>query len=69
MNLPLHHMFIVLPMILQMLTVPLFYRSLLGGDPANAIRLAGTCLLAAAAATCFIGATSKARPQPALGDS
>jgi len=63
------NMFIVLPMILQMLTVPLFYRSLLGGDPANAIRLAGTCLLAAAAATCFIGATSKARPQPALGDS
>jgi len=63
------NMFIVLPMILQMLTVPLFYRSLLGGDPANAIRLAGICLLAAAAATCFIGAASKAHPLPARGDA
>jgi len=48
------NMFIVLPMILQMLTMPLYYRAALGADPCNVIRLAGSCLLLAAVATCFV---------------
>ena len=44
------NMFIVLPMIIQMLTVPLYYHSLLGGSPVNAIRLAGALLVCAAIA-------------------
>lgn len=48
------NMFIVLPMILQMLTLPLYYQSLLGGNPANVIRLAGGLLLCAAVAVLFV---------------
>lgn len=44
------NMFIVLPMLLQMLTLPLYYQAWLGGEPDNVIRLAGTLLLAAAIA-------------------
>ena len=44
------NMFIVLPMIIQMLTVPLYYHSLLGGNPTNVIRLAGVLLVCAAIA-------------------
>ena len=43
------NMFIVIPMIIQIFTLPLFYRSLLGGNPENVIRLAGILLLFAAA--------------------
>ena len=53
------NMFIVLPMIIQMLTVPLYYHSLLNGDPSNVVRLAGACLLAAAVATLFIGTAAR----------
>lgn len=45
------NMFIVLPMIIQMLTLPLVYDSLLGGDPRNVIRLAGVFLVIAAGCT------------------
>jgi maltose/moltooligosaccharide transporter len=48
------NMFIVLPMIIQMLTLPLYYERLLGGQPDNVIRLAGALLLAAAVAVCFV---------------
>ncbi len=48
------NMFIVIPMIIQSLTLPLFYNSLLGGQPENVIRLAGALLLAAAVAVCFV---------------
>ncbi len=48
------NMFIVIPMIIQMLTLPLFYQSLLGGQPENVIRLAGALLLAAAVAVLFV---------------
>ena len=48
------NMFIVIPMIIQMLTLPLFYQSWLGGQPDNVIRLAGALLLAAAVAVCFV---------------
>jgi maltose/moltooligosaccharide transporter len=48
------NMFIVVPMLIQMVTLPLFYRSLLGGDPANVIRLAGTLLIVAAVCVLFV---------------
>ena len=44
------NMFIVIPMIIQIFTLPLFYRSLLGGNPANVISLAGVLMLCAAVA-------------------
>ena len=44
------NMFIVIPMLIQMLTLPLIYQSLLGGQPANVIRLAGGLLFVAALA-------------------
>lgn len=45
--------FICVPQFIGMLTVPLFYKTLLGDDPRNALVLAGVCMLAAAA-SCFL---------------
>jgi len=45
------NMFIVLPMIVQMLTLPLYYDTLLGSDPRHVIQLAGCFLCIAAALT------------------
>jgi maltose/moltooligosaccharide transporter len=45
------NMFIVLPMIIQMLTLPLYFDTLLGSDPRNVIRTAGVFLLIAAGFT------------------
>ncbi len=42
------NMFIVIPMLIQMVTLPLFYNSLLAGHADNVIRLAGSLLLVAA---------------------
>lgn len=42
------NMFIVIPMLIQAVTLPLFYDSLLGGRPENVIRLAGVLLAIAA---------------------
>ncbi len=42
------NMFIVIPMLIQSLTLPLFYDSLLGGRPENVIRLGGVLLALAA---------------------
>ncbi|OYU92623.1 MAG: MFS transporter, partial [Burkholderiales bacterium PBB5] len=58
------NMFIVLPMIIQMLTLPLYYQSLLGGQPENVIRLAGALLIAAAVAVCFVKPATPARTTP-----
>jgi maltose/moltooligosaccharide transporter len=44
------NMFIVIPMIIQIFTLPLVYRSWLGGDPGNVIMLAGALMLCAALA-------------------
>ena len=41
------NMFIVIPQIISMITIPFLYNSLLQGDPLNALVLAGICLLAA----------------------
>jgi maltose/moltooligosaccharide transporter len=43
-------MFIVIPMIVQIFTLPLSCHSWLGGNPENVIRLAGALLVCAASA-------------------
>ena len=48
------NMFIVIPMIIQIFTLPLFYNSWLGGNPENVIRLAGGLLLCAAVAALWV---------------
>jgi len=63
------NMFIVLPMIIQMLTVPLYFHALLGGDPSNVVRLAGACLLAAAVATCFIHPAKRPTTSPSAAEA
>jgi len=46
----LFNLFIVVPMLIQIITLPLYYDAWLGADPRNVIRLAGVLLLAAALA-------------------
>ncbi len=58
-------MFIVIPMLIQMVTLPLIYHSLLGGQPDNVIRLAGTLLACAAVAVLFVPAPRPAAATPA----
>ena len=48
------NMFIVIPMMIQIFTLPLYYKSLLGGNPENVVRLAGALLLCAAVAVSFV---------------
>ncbi len=45
--------FICVPQFIGMLTVPLFYKNVLGDDPRNALVLAGVCMVLAAA-SCFL---------------
>jgi len=52
------NMFIVIPMIIQIFTLPLFYHHWLGGNPENVLRLAGVLMIAAAGAVLFV------RPAP-----
>ncbi len=55
------NMFIVIPMLIQMVTLPLFYQSWLGGQPDNVIRLAGTLLACAAVAVLFVDTRTPTR--------
>jgi maltose/moltooligosaccharide transporter len=48
------NMFIVIPMMIQIFTLPLFYERWLGGNPENVIRLAGALLVCAAVAVLFV---------------
>ena len=48
------NMFIVIPMMIQIFTLPLVYDRWLGGAPENVIRLAGALLLCAAVAVLFV---------------
>jgi maltose/moltooligosaccharide transporter len=52
------NMFIVIPQIINMITVPLLYDSILGSDPRHALVLAGVCMIAAAA-SCFLVSSTK----------
>lgn len=58
------NMFIVIPMLIQSVTLPLFYHAWLGGDARNVILLAGALLIAAAVATLFVK-LPKAAPEHA----
>ncbi|MEH6435231.1 MFS transporter [Massilia sp. DD77] len=57
------NMFIVIPMIIQILTLPLYYEAGLGGNPENVIRLAGALMLCAALAVLWV----KLKPAPPAG--
>ena len=48
------NMFIVIPMLIQSVTLPLYYHRLLGGDARNVILLAGALLICAALATLMV---------------
>ena len=48
------NMFIVVPMLIQSFTLPLFYKSWLGGDARNVVMLGGALLICAAVATLFV---------------
>jgi maltose/moltooligosaccharide transporter len=48
------NLFIVIPMMIQIFTLPLYYEALLGGRPENVIRLAGALLICAAVAVRFV---------------
>ncbi len=48
------NMFIVIPMLIQSVTLPLYYKALLAGDARNVIALAGALLICAAVATLFV---------------
>lgn len=51
------NMFIVIPMMIQIFTLPLYYQSWLGGNPENVIRVAGALLLCGAIAVLFVKVT------------
>lgn len=55
------NMFIVIPMMIQIFTLPLYYNAWLGGRPENVIQLAGVLLLCAAVAVLFVK-VSKHKP-------
>ena len=63
------NMFIVIPMLIQSVTLPLIYKSWLGGDSRNVVALAGFLLLAAALATLFVKVpdTAPDAQDPAMG--
>ena len=61
------NMFIVIPMLLESLTLPIIYQPLLGGDARNALVLAGVLMLLGALATLFVGAGGRpVRNSPAI---
>lgn len=48
------NMFIVIPMLIETFTVPMYYKSFLGNNPENALRLAGTLMVFASISVFFI---------------
>ena len=56
------NMFIVVPMLIQSLTMPLIYEPLLGGDARNVILLAGGAMIAAAVATMLVRTPREVAP-------
>lgn len=53
------NMFIVIPMLIETFTIPLYYKSWLGNNPVNAIILAGILLILASVSVLFIKTTKK----------
>ena len=62
----LFNTFIVIPMTISMLTVPLFYDTLLSGDPRNAIAFGGVFFILAAIATFFVSKSVEVQHEEAL---
>ncbi len=61
------NMFIVIPMMIESLTVPIFYGPVLGGDARNILYLSGVLMLLGAAATMRVDAgLAPGRMKPAL---
>ncbi len=48
------NMFIVLPMLIETFTIPMYYKPWLGNNPVNALRLAGVLMMLAAVSVAFI---------------
>ncbi len=55
------NMFIVIPMMIESLSIPLFYKSLLGGDARGVIVLGGVLMLLGAVATVMVGRGARER--------
>jgi maltose/moltooligosaccharide transporter len=60
------NLFIVIPMLIQTLTMPLIYRPLLGGDPRNVLMLGGALMLVGAIATLLVDAGHRAPREQGL---
>lgn len=58
------NMFIVIPMLIETLTMPLIYEPLLGGDPRHALMLGGALMLLGAIATLFVDAGHRVPRKP-----
>lgn len=58
------NMFIVIPMLLIAVTLPLYYQPLMDGDARNVIMLAGSLMLCGAVATLFIRTPHEVRKAP-----
>jgi maltose/moltooligosaccharide transporter len=58
------NMFICIPQVISMMTVPLFYKTLLGDDPRHALVLLGICLILAAIACFFVSKEIDAQHPP-----
>jgi maltose/moltooligosaccharide transporter len=61
------NMFIVIPMMIQIFTLPLYYKTLLANNPENVVRLAGALLLCAAVAVLFVKVQKSKHVQVPLG--
>lgn len=60
------NMFIVIPMLVETLTMPLIYGPVLNDDPRNALILAGLLMVAGAVATSFVETGGRPDPDPAV---
>lgn len=56
------NMFIVIPMMIQIFTLPFYYNSLLDGNPENVIRLAGSFMICGAIAVLFVKVVTPEKP-------
>lgn len=59
------NLFIVIPMLVESVTMPLIYGPVLSNDPRNALILAGLLMVTGAIATLFVEAGGKPEPKPA----
>jgi maltose/moltooligosaccharide transporter len=57
------NMFIVIPMIIQIFTLPMIYKTLLHGNPENVIRLAGILLIVTACSVSLIKLTGQQKAE------